>query len=128
MMITKDTQFSAAKAFLHWYLLTCAGLLVGGGALMLLAERSPLLIFGKGNELFSGVVGIAGLAWVVWTAWYIGHRDGYTKRVKPIPHCSLFAYYGERTMDVIGAVAVATLAAGAAAGCCCDDDDFPYGK
>lgn len=129
MMITKDTRFSAAKAFLHWYLLTCAGLLVGGGVLMLLAELSPLLVFGKGNEVFSGVVAVAGLAWVFWTAWYIGHRDGYTKRVKPIPHSSLAAYYGERTMDVIGAVAVATFAGGAAAGCCCDDDHhLPYDK
>lgn len=85
MMIAKDTQFSAAKAFLHWYLLTCAGLLVGGGVLLLLSNVSPLLIFGKENELFSGMVAIAGLAWVVWTAWYIGHRDGYTKRVLPMP-------------------------------------------
>jgi len=85
MMIAKDTQFSAAKAFLHWYLLTCAGLLAGGGVLLLLANVSPLLVFGKENELFSGMVGVAGLAWVVWTAWYIGHRDGYTKRVVRMP-------------------------------------------
>jgi hypothetical protein len=31
-------------------------------------------------------------------------------------------------MDVIGAVAVATLAGGAAAGCCYDDDHLPYDK
>ncbi len=86
MMIAKDTQFSVVKAFIHWYLLMCAGLLVGGGALMLLAELSPLLVFGKENELFSGMVGVAGLAWVVWTAWYIGRRgERYTKRVLPMP-------------------------------------------
>lgn len=99
MMIAKDTQFSAVKAFIHWYLLMCAGLLVGGGALMLLAELSPLLVFGKGNEVFSGVIAIAGLAWVVWTAWYIGHRDGYTKRVLPMPASA-------RAVGMVGVAAV----------------------
>lgn len=85
MMIAKDTQFSVVKAFVHWYLLMCAGMLAGGGVLMLLAELSPLFIFGKGNELFSGVVAIAGLAWVVWTVRYIGRRgERYTKRVVPM--------------------------------------------
>lgn len=118
MMITKDTRFSAVKAFVHWWLLGVAGLLPATW----LAETMPT------RELQVLCYG-AGLVWVVWSAWYIGRRgERYTKRVKPIPHSSLAAYYGERTMDVIGAVAVATLAGGAAAGCCYDDDHLPYDK
>lgn len=116
MMIAKDTQFSAAKAFLHWYLLTCAGLLAGGYMLALLAERSPLLIFGKGNELFSGVVAIAGLAWVVWTVWYIGrgaYRHGSLSYVVRVADIALAA------IAAIGTVLLVVLRSGAA---CCDDD------
>lgn len=129
MMIAKDTQFSAVKALVHWYLLACAGVCVAGAMFLALIEFFPLAEFiERHDDVFSAAFAIAGLAWVVWTAWYIGHRDGYTKRVKPIPHGSLVTYYGERTLDVIGVVAVATLAGGAAAGCCWDDDRHPYDK
>jgi len=113
MMISKDTQFSALKAFVHWWLLGVAGLLPAAW----LADTMPT------RELQALCYG-AGLVWCMLAAWIIGRRgERYATRVKPIPHSSLTAYYGERTMDIVGAVAVATLAGGAAAGCCCDDDD-----
>ncbi|MBU1666538.1 MAG: hypothetical protein KKG92_14235 [Gammaproteobacteria bacterium] len=116
MMIAKDTQFSVVKAFVHWYLLMCAGLLAGGYVLPLLANLSPLFIFGKGNELFSGVVAIAGLAWVVWTIWYIGrgaYRHGNLSYVVRVVDIALAA------IAAIGTVLLVVLRSGAA---CCDDD------
>ncbi len=120
MMITRDTRFSAVKAAVHWWLLSMVGWVVGAGILLALAEFTPLAAYSQ-EPVVGAAVAIAGLAWILWAAWYIGHRDGYTERVVPIPHDSLAAYYGERSMDVIGVVMVATFAGGAA--CCCDDDD-----
>lgn len=73
MMISKDTRFSAVKAFMHWWLLGMAGLLPAAW----LAETMPT------RELQALCYG-AGLVWAVWSAWYIGHRDGYTKQVAPM--------------------------------------------
>lgn len=133
MMIAKDTQFSAWKALLHWYVLFC-----GVTGVAMAAGTLAIEYFGLAGSIdglmepktLQGLLAVVGLAWVVLSAWIIGRRgERYTKRVKPIPHGSLAAYYGERFMDTVGAVTVAVFAGGAAAGCCCDDDStMPYDR
>ncbi len=80
MMITRDTRFSAVKAFVHWWLLAMVGLMPATW----LAEVMPT------REMQALCYG-AGLVWAVWSAWYIGHRDGYTKRVVPMSAAAMAA-------------------------------------
>ena len=74
MMITKDTRFSALKAFVHWWLLGVAGLLPAAW----LADTMPT------RELQALCYG-AGLVWCMLAAWIIGRcGERYTKRVVPM--------------------------------------------
>lgn len=75
MMISKDTKFSAVKAFVHWWLLGVAGLLPATWV----AEAMPT------RELQAVCYGV-GIVWFVLAAWIIGRRgDRYTKRVVRMP-------------------------------------------